>query len=178
MASKAPLHNIDESRLTVTKPITKAVEIPAAVNSLKISLEQMASGKAHFTGNDLGFIKVPEGRLVLQTLHSHNQYSNTTYGKDDRYRGIRGGRRAVLVNEADTAELGFRDCDIVHLISEFRGTERRAENFRIVSYSAPKGCAAARYPETNVLVPLDSVADTRGTPTSNSVIVRLERAEA
>ena len=41
MASKAPLHNIDESKLTVTKPKTKAVGIPAVVNSLKISLEQM-----------------------------------------------------------------------------------------------------------------------------------------
>jgi molybdopterin-dependent oxidoreductase alpha subunit len=137
-----------------------------------------ASGRAHFTGNELEFIKVPEGRLVLQTLRSHDQYNTTIYGKDDRYRGIHGGRRVVLVNEADIAELGFRDGDMVHLISEFRGTERRAENFRIVSYSTPKGCAAAYYPETNVLVPLDSVADTSGTPTSKSVIVRLERAEA
>ncbi|AOT03690.1 FdhF/YdeP family oxidoreductase [Arthrobacter sp. U41] len=161
-----------------------------------------ASGKAHFTvgedkaarvctsrrsstaskisrsGNELEFIKVPEGRLVLQTLRSHDQYNTTIYGKDDRYRGIQGGRRVVLVNEADIAELGFRDGDMVHLISEFRGTERRADNFRIVSYSTPKGCAAAYYPETNVLVPLDSVADTSGTPTSKSVIVRLERAEA
>jgi len=178
MASKARLHNIDESRLTVTKPKTKAVGIPAVVNSLKISLEQMASGKAHFTGNELEFIKVPEGRLVLQTLRSHDQYNTTICGKDDRYRGIHGGRRVVLVNEADIAELGFRDGDMVHLISEFRGTERRADNFRIVSYSTPKGCAAAYYPETNMLVPLDSVADTSGTPTSKSVIVRLERAEA
>lgn len=137
-----------------------------------------ASGKAHFTGNELEFIKIPEGRLVLQTLRSHDQYNTTIYGKDDRYRGIHGGRRVVLVNEADIAELGFRDGDMVHLISEFRGTERRADNFRIVSYSTPKGCAAAYYPETNVLVPLDSVADTSGTPTSKSVIVRLERAEA
>jgi molybdopterin-dependent oxidoreductase alpha subunit len=137
-----------------------------------------ASGKAHFTGNELEFIKVPEGRLVLQTLRSHDQYNTTIYGKDDRYRGIHGGRRVVLVNETDIAELGFRDGDMVHLISEFRGTERRADNFRIVSYSTPKGCAAAYYPETNVLVPLDSVADTSGTPTSKSVIVRLERAEA
>jgi molybdopterin-dependent oxidoreductase alpha subunit len=137
-----------------------------------------ASGKAHFTGNELEFIKVPEGRLVLQTLRSHDQYNTTIYGKDDRYRGIHGGRRVVLVNAADIAELGFRDGDMVHLISEFRGTERRADNFRIVTYSTPRGCAAAYYPETNVLVPLDSVADTSGTPTSKSVIVRLERAEA
>ncbi|MGM9474090.1 FdhF/YdeP family oxidoreductase [Pseudarthrobacter sp. YS3] len=137
-----------------------------------------ASGKAHFTGNELEFIRVPSGRLVLQTLRSHDQYNTTIYGKDDRYRGIHGGRRVVMVNADDITALGFADGDMVHLISEFQGTERRAENFRIVAYSTPRGCAAAYYPETNVLVPLDSVADTSGTPTSKSVIVRLERAEA
>ena len=137
-----------------------------------------ASGKAHFTGNELEFIRVPAGRLVLQTLRSHDQYNTTIYGKDDRYRGIHGGRRVVMINADDITELGFADGDMVHLISEFQGTERRAENFRLVSYSTPKGCAAAYYPETNVLVPLDSVADTSGTPTSKSVIVRLERAES
>lgn len=136
-----------------------------------------ASGKAHFTGNELEFIRVPAGRLVLQTLRSHDQYNTTIYGKDDRYRGIHGGRRVVMINADDIAELGFTDGTMVHLISEFQGTERRAENFRIVAYSTPKGCAAAYYPETNVLVPLDSVADTSGTPTSKSVIIRLERAE-
>ncbi len=135
------------------------------------------SGKAHFTGNKLEFIKVPPGRLILQTLRSHDQYNTTIYGKDDRYRGIHGGRRVVLVNEADIVEMGFREGDLVHLVSEFHGTERRAENFRIVPYSTPKGCAAAYYPETNVLVPLDSVADTSGTPTSKSVVVRMERTQ-
>jgi molybdopterin-dependent oxidoreductase alpha subunit len=135
-----------------------------------------ASGKAHFTGNELEYIKIPAGRLVLQTLRSHDQYNTTIYGKDDRYRGIHGGRRVVLINEADIRELGFADGDMVNLISEFDGVDRLAENFRIVSYSTPKGCAAAYYPETNVLVPLDSVADTSGTPTSKSVIIRLERS--
>jgi anaerobic selenocysteine-containing dehydrogenase len=134
------------------------------------------TGKAHFTSNPLEYIRVPSGRLVLQTLRSHDQYNTTIYGKDDRYRGIHGGRRVVLVNEADIAALGYADGDLVDLVSEFRGAERRAESFRIVSYSTPKGCAAAYYPETNVLVPLDSVADTSGTPTSKSVVVRLEPA--
>ena len=58
------------------------------------------------------------------------------------------------------------------------GVERRAEEFRIVGYSTPRGNAAAYYPETNVLVPLDSTADISGTPTSKSVIVRLERRAA
>ena len=138
-----------------------------------------ATGKAMFTANPLEYPVIPPGRLLLQTLRSHDQYNTTIYGKDDRYRGIFGGRRVVLLNETDIAELGFADGQIVDLVSEWTaadGTvqERRAEEFRIVTYSTPRGNAAAYYPETNVLVPLDSVADTSGTPTSKSVLVRLE----
>ena len=47
---------------------------------------------------------------------------------------------------------------------------------RIVSYDQPVGCAAAYYPETNPLIPLDSKAEGSNTPTSKSVVVRLEPA--
>jgi molybdopterin-dependent oxidoreductase alpha subunit len=136
-------------------------------------------GKARFTVNPLEYPRIPAGRLLLQTLRSHDQYNTTIYGKDDRYRGIRGGRRVVMVNAADITDLGFEDGEIVDLVSEWAGPdglqERRAEEFRIVAYPTPRGNAAAYYPETNVLVPLDSVADVSGTPTSKSVVVRLER---
>lgn len=134
-----------------------------------------ATGKANFTVNKLEPIRVPPGRLLLQTLRSHDQYNTTIYGLADRYRGIRGGRRVVFVSPADIEELGLTDGQIVDLISEWAdGVERRAERFRVVSYPTTKGCAAAYYPETNVLVPLDSTADTSNTPTSKSVVVRLE----
>jgi molybdopterin-dependent oxidoreductase alpha subunit len=134
------------------------------------------SGRAQFTANPLEYPFIPNGRLLLQTLRSHDQYNTTIYGKDDRYRGIHGGRRVILVNAKDIQKLGFVEGDIVDLVSEWRdGSERRAEEFRIVAYSTPRGNTAAYYPETNVLVPLDSVADVSGTPTSKSVIIRLER---
>ena len=133
-----------------------------------------------FTVNPLEYPFIPRGRLLLQTLRSHDQYNTTIYGKDDRYRGIHGGRRVVLVNAKDIHALGFAEDDIVDLVSEWRAPsgaieERRAEEFRIIAYDTPRGNAAAYYPETNVLVPLDSVADVSGTPTSKSVIIRLER---
>lgn len=136
-------------------------------------------GRARFTANPLEYPRIPEGRLLLQTLRSHDQYNTTIYGKDDRYRGIRGGRRVVLVHAADIAALGFAEGEIVDLVSEWTavdGTreERRAEAFRVVAYDTPRGNAAAYYPETNVLVPLESVADVSGTPTSKSIVVRLE----
>lgn len=138
-----------------------------------------ADGRARFTVNGLEFPVIPPGRLLLQTLRSHDQYNTTIYGKDDRYRGIRDGRRVVLANAEDLRDLGFDDGEIVDLVSEWTGSdgrieERRAPKFRLVSYSTPRGNAAAYYPETNVLVPLDSVADVSGTPTSKAVVVRLE----
>jgi molybdopterin-dependent oxidoreductase alpha subunit len=134
-----------------------------------------SNGKAHFTVNPVSAVSVPPGHLLLQTIRSHDQFNTTVYGLDDRYRGVHGGRRVVLVSSADLAELGFADGDIVDLVSVWSDGERRAPAFRVVAYPTPPGCAAAYFPETNVLVPLDSVADTSGTPTSKSVIIRLER---
>lgn len=135
------------------------------------------SGLARFTTNPLEYPRVPEGRLLLQTLRSHDQFNTTIYGKDDRYRGIHDGRRVVFVHADDVAELGFADGAMVDLVSEWPdGVERRAEAFRVVAYDTPRGCAAAYYPETNVLVPLDSTAKISNTPTSKSVVIRLESA--
>ncbi|MFE3994614.1 FdhF/YdeP family oxidoreductase [Streptomyces goshikiensis] len=135
------------------------------------------TGKANFTGAPVEYPRVPEGRLLLQTLRSHDQYNTTIYGLDDRYRGITGGRRVVMVNPEDAAELGLADGSYADLVSEWRdGVERRAPGFRIVHYPTARGCAAAYYPETNVLVPLDSTADTSNTPASKSVVVRFEPA--
>ncbi len=133
-----------------------------------------ADGKAHLAINPLEPIEVPEGHLILQTLRSHDQYNTTIYGLDDRYRGIKGGRRVVFVRPDDLAELGLADGDMVDLIADqFDGVERRADGFRVVSYPTARGCAAAYYPETNPLVPLRSTARRSNTPTSKSVIVRL-----
>ncbi|WP_046508736.1 FdhF/YdeP family oxidoreductase [Streptomyces odonnellii] len=135
-----------------------------------------ATGKANFTAAPVEYPKLPEGRLLLQTLRSHDQYNTTIYGLDDRYRGIKGGRRIVLVNPADAAELKLPDGSYTDLVSEWKdGVERRAPGFRVVHYPTARGCAAAYYPETNVLVPLGATADTSNTPTSKSVIVRFER---
>ncbi|NUP44942.1 MAG: FdhF/YdeP family oxidoreductase [Streptomyces sp.] len=136
-----------------------------------------ATGKANFTAAPVEYPRVPEGRLLLQTLRSHDQYNTTIYGLDDRYRGIKNGRRVVLVHPDDARELGLADGSYTDLVSEWTdGSERRAPGFRVVHYPTARGCAASYYPETNVLVPLDSTADTSNTPASKSVVVRLEQA--
>ncbi|MFJ9667048.1 FdhF/YdeP family oxidoreductase [Streptomyces sp. NPDC101219] len=136
-----------------------------------------ATGRANFTAAPVEYPKVPEGRLLLQTLRSHDQYNTTIYGLDDRYRGIKNGRRVVLVNPEDARALGHADGSYVDLVGEWKdGVERRAPGFRVVHYPTARGCAAAYYPETNVLVPLDATADTSNTPASKSVVVRLEQS--
>ncbi|MEV0781995.1 FdhF/YdeP family oxidoreductase [Streptomyces sp. NPDC050423] len=134
-----------------------------------------ATGRANFTAAPVEFPELPEGRLLLQTLRSHDQYNTTIYGLDDRYRGIKGGRRVVLVNPDDATALGLTDGAYADLVSEWKdGTRRRAPGFRVVHYPTARGCAAAYYPETNVLVPLGSTADTSNTPASKSVVIRFE----
>jgi molybdopterin-dependent oxidoreductase alpha subunit len=136
-----------------------------------------ATGRARFSVNELEVLAVPVGRLLLQTVRSHDQYNTTIYGLDDRYRGVRNGRRVVFVHPDDLVGLGIEDGTLVDLVSEWRDdAERRAPGFRVISYPTARGCCAAYFPETNVLVPLDSTATTSNTPTSKSVIVRLEPA--
>lgn len=134
-----------------------------------------ATGKARFTVNPPSTVEVPDGHLLLQTVRSHDQFNTTVYGLDDRYRGVKSGRRVVFVNPVDLAEFGLRDGDAVDLVSVWHDGERRARAFRAVAYATPRGCAAAYFPEANVLVPLDSTAETSNTPTSKSVVIRLER---
>ena len=132
------------------------------------------SGKARFTANAPTAPVVPDGHLLLQTIRSHDQFNTTVYGLNDRYRGIHGGRRVVFVNPRDLRSIGMGDGDVVDLVSVWDDGERRAESFRVVEYPTTPGCAAAYFPEANVLVPLDSTAEISGTPTSKSVVVRLE----
>ncbi|MEU1916202.1 FdhF/YdeP family oxidoreductase [Streptomyces massasporeus] len=154
----------------VTRP--GGFQLPNPVNEGVFNNEV---GKALFTCNERVVPHAPEGHLLLQTLRSHDQWNTVPYTNNDRYRGIHGSRHVVLVNPADLTELGLTQGDHVDLVSVWEdGTERRAENFEVVSYPAAKGSAAAYYPETNVLVPLDSVADISNQPTSKGIVVRLE----
>jgi len=146
-----------------------------------------ASGKAEFKPHgiprDLPIHKARErhGKEVFQlmTTRSHDQYNTTIYGMDDRYRGIFGERRVLFINKQDLADKELQAGEYVNLVSTWEdGVTRRAEKFMLVEYDIPQGCLAGYYPETNNLVPLDSVADISHTPTSKSVPVLIERIHA
>jgi molybdopterin-dependent oxidoreductase alpha subunit len=112
--------------------------------------------------------------FTLFTTRSHDQYNTTIYGMDDRYRGVFGQRRVVFIHKEDIRALGMKDGDWVDLQTVWNdGQERRADRFKLVAYDIPRGNIAAYYPETNPLVPLSSVAENAGTPTSKSIPVVL-----
>lgn len=115
-----------------------------------------------------------EQLLVLMTTRSHDQYNTTIYGMDDRYRGVFGMRRVLFANRLDLEMLGLKAGQWVDIVSVWSDdVQRRAERFLLVEYDIPRGCLGAYYPETNPLVPLGSVADGAGTPTSKSIPVLL-----
>ncbi|HWT17126.1 MAG TPA: FdhF/YdeP family oxidoreductase [Patescibacteria group bacterium] len=120
----------------------------------------------------------PVAPFRLMTVRSHDQYNTTVYGLDDRYRGVRGLRRVVFIHRDDLAMLGFRPGDIVDIHSNWHDGERVANGFTLVEYDLPRGNLASYFPETNVLVPLDSVAERAGTPTSKAIAVRLTASAA
>jgi len=117
-----------------------------------------ATGKANFTVHAIPRETLEPGQLVMMTIRSHDQFNTTVYGLDDRYRGIYNGRRVVFMNEADMAERGLVQGQLVDLTSHFGGARREAPSFMVAPFSIPRGCAATYFPEANVLVPVDSVA--------------------
>jgi len=117
-----------------------------------------------------------ERLLVMMTTRSHDQYNTTIYGLDDRYRGVYGQREVLFINPEDLAELELHDGDLVDIETIWNdGITRKVSGFKIVPYNIPRGNLAAYYPETNPLVPLTSVGDGTGTPTSKSVPVKISR---
>jgi anaerobic selenocysteine-containing dehydrogenase len=132
-----------------------------------------ATGKANFTVHPIPHYDLADHQLVMMTIRSHDQFNTTIYGLHDRYRGIHNARRIVLLNQQDIEALGFAAGQIVDLIGHYNNERRMARRFVIVPYDIPRRCAATYFPETNVLVPVDSVAEKSNTPTSKFVIISL-----
>lgn len=136
------------------------------------------SGKAEFSHAPLpdSLWQGVDAPFTLQTLRSHDQYNTTIYGLDDRYRGVYGQRDILFIHPDDMSALGLNEGDKVDIETVWHdGISRKVSGFTLVAYNIPRGNLAAYYPETNPLVPLDSVGDATGTPTSKSVPVKITR---
>jgi molybdopterin-dependent oxidoreductase alpha subunit len=135
------------------------------------------SGRAVFTVHQLPKHNLEPGQFLMMTIRSHDQFNTSIYGLDDRYRGIFYGRRVVFLNEDDIQSAGLTAGQAVDLTSHFEGEERVARHFVVVPYSIPRRCAATYFPETNVLVPVRSVAEKSNTPVSKSVVISIRPSE-
>lgn len=138
---------------------------------------ETAVGRARFTVHPIPRHPLEDGQYLMMTVRSHDQYNTTIYGLDDRYRGVKGERRVIFMNTDDMQEAGYQQGDVVDLISHYHGEERVARRFIVVPYSLPPRCTATYFPETNVLVPVDSTADRSNTPTSKSIVISLRAAQ-
>jgi anaerobic selenocysteine-containing dehydrogenase len=129
---------------------------------------------ANFFCHDISCIS--SDQFMMMTIRSHDQYNTTIYGLDDRYRGIRNGRRVVLMNKEDMLENGLEASDLVDLSSDRKNGQVISPKWFVVPYDIPSGNIATYFPESNVLIPLESVADRSNTPTSKSVPIGIKKS--
>jgi molybdopterin-dependent oxidoreductase alpha subunit len=150
------------------------LDIPASYRVWKT-----ASGKANFlVPPSLDGDRLVQNRdaLMLTTIRSHDQYNTTVYGLDDRYRGVFGRRDVIFMNQADLADRGLKDGDLIDLTATLSREPRRAAKFTVVEYNIPRGSVAGYYPELNVVITLEHYDRLSGTPSYKSVPVIVSAA--
>nr|WP_298931209.1 FdhF/YdeP family oxidoreductase [uncultured Allomuricauda sp.] len=143
-------------------------------NTREADFSKLPDGKAQFSVCKLPQHNLETDEFVLMTVRSHDQFNTTIYGMNDRYRGIYGERRIVFMNPSDMKNQQLHAQQVVDLVSNYDGKERRAEKFKLIPYDIPSGNLCAYFPETNVLVPIDLYADKSNTPVSKSIIVKIQ----
>jgi anaerobic selenocysteine-containing dehydrogenase len=136
------------------------------------------TGKAKFHVATVVKQELEADDLSMMTIRSHDQFNTTIYGLNDRYRGIHNERRIIFMNQQDMNDRGIGEKEVINIYNFHNGIERVAHKFIALAYPIPKGNCATYFPETNVLVPIDSVADYSGTPTSKLVVVKVKKQEA
>jgi molybdopterin-dependent oxidoreductase alpha subunit len=142
------------------------------------------NGKANFK-TPRGFDEDPDVHtddpqvLRLMTIRSDDQFNTTVYTLDDRFRGVFGTRRVLLMNSADIVRLGFTVGEYVAVFAvahDQNEVRRSVEGLRVTTYDIPLGCVAGYYPECNPLIPLWHHAEGSFVPAAKAIPVRLRRS--
>ena len=79
-----------------------------------------------------------------------------------------------MMSREDMVKRGWKEFQRVSITSHFEESKISADNWTIIQYDIPPGNVATYFPESNVLIPLESVADSSNTPTSKSVVVTID----
>ncbi|MET7401274.1 FdhF/YdeP family oxidoreductase [Dactylosporangium sp. NPDC005572] len=141
---------------------------------------QTSSGRAEFSHPALPRDTDPgSGRLLLTTIRSHDQFNTTIYSNDDRYRGLKGLRTVIFMNDGDMRDRGLDEFDLVDVTSFSKdGTRRTVHGYRAVRYDIPPGCAAGYMPELNVLCGIADVSTQSEQPVTKHLVVEVIPAPA
>ena len=133
------------------------------------------SGRAEFSTAPLPDDTDPgEGRLLLTTIRSHDQFNTTIYSNDDRYRGLKGLRTVLFMNEDDMKERGLDEFGLIDITSFSRdGTTRTVYGYRAVRYEIPRGCAAGYMPELNVLCGIADISTQSEQPVTKHLVAKV-----
>ncbi|HJZ73245.1 MAG TPA: FdhF/YdeP family oxidoreductase [Vicinamibacterales bacterium] len=133
------------------------------------------SGRAEFSLAPLPADPRPgDGRLLLTTIRSHDQFNTTIYSNDDRYRGLKGLRTVIFMNEGDMRQRGIDQFSIVDVTSFSKdGSQRTVYGYRAVRYEIPSGCAAGYMPELNVLCGIADVSTQSEQPITKRLVVEV-----
>ncbi|MCE7054887.1 FdhF/YdeP family oxidoreductase [Algoriphagus sp. AGSA1] len=145
-------------------------------NARDLDFSMLPNQRAQFSITSLPIHNLKEKEYLLMSIRSHDQFNTTIYGLNDRYRGIHNERRVLFMNKSDMARENLKKMDVVNIMSNYEGQERKVFQFLVIPYQIPPGNLAAYFPETNPLVPIHEFADKSNTPISKSVRVSLEKA--
>jgi molybdopterin-dependent oxidoreductase alpha subunit len=174
----------DEIRNAIEKTIpgfdnyNERVRIPGGFylpNGARIGKFNTVNQKANFNVGTREDNTLQQDELMMMTIRSHDQFNTTIYGLDDRYRGIFNERRIIMMNRDDMKQQGLLQGDVVDLYNHHGGVERVARKFIVIPYDIPSTCTATYFPETNVLVPIDTTAKKSNTPMSKMVIIKVKK---
>ncbi|MBK9478897.1 MAG: FdhF/YdeP family oxidoreductase [Bacteroidetes bacterium] len=179
-------NDYDEIRNAIEKTIpgfnqyNQRVRIPGGFylpNTSREGTFATLNGKANFNIAHIAPIKLKSNELMMMTIRSHDQFNTTIYGLNDRYRGVFNERRVIFMNANDIAKHGLKNGDVVDLYNNYDNVTRVAHKFIVIEFSIPERCTATYFPETNVLVPINSTADKSNTPTSKMVLITLQKSK-
>ncbi|HTT92237.1 MAG TPA: FdhF/YdeP family oxidoreductase, partial [Acidimicrobiales bacterium] len=139
---------------------------------------QTLSGRAEFSTAALPDDVDPgNGRPMLATIRSHDQFNTTIYSNDDRYRGLKGLRTVIFMNANDMRDRGLSEFDLIDVTSFSKdGSTRAVHGYRAVQYEIPPGNAAGYMPELNVLCGIADFSTQSEQPVTKHLVVEVTPA--
>jgi len=133
------------------------------------------SGRANFSAAALNDRPIGNGRILLGTIRSHDQWNTTIYSDDDRYRGVKNLRTLIFLNESDMQSRGLKRYDLIDVTSFAKdGSTRSVHGYRAIPYDLPVGCAMGYMPELSSLCAIGDYSEQSDQPLMKHLVVEIK----